>query len=979
MTDSAVQADAGTMLVDGRRHLPPDGETWWLVLTGELVVLELVPRSDGPPSPVRSFGLTVGGILPPLSAGRLQVTGLPGTTVRAVAPEQDKPPGQHHAEIAGGLLRWATEVWPAALADPAGRHAPGVIPPGRVTVIEDGRVAAPGAAGWLRVVNGRCRPGRHHREPGHAAGEPIPLPLTSDSGLLPVVPSAVVTAVGRCVVELLPAEPPPATSATRAGAKALAEALHPLLAAAAHARLRHQDASVRDRVARMDGMADHGLRRLVSVLTPDAAEPVHAPSGGHGDLQRALDAVGGVIGVDFPPVAGLEPVQGSRSRAAAEAAGTRMRRVQLEDGWWHHAAHPFVGFRLRAATKTGATQNSDLQPVAILPRTARRWEWVDPTTGRRRQVDAEFVAGLQSEAITFVRPFPAGLLRWRQLVWFLFTAIRRPMLGLLLAGFLAALMGLVTPVAAQLVFGEVFPSGQRSLLFAVAGLLAGAGLAGIVLSFQRHLAGLRVGAMLQSTLVPATWDRLLRLPASFFRGRSVGELQNRLGGLSTIRDSVVIGLSMTLELAFSIITAVVMIYYSPALAAVVIAATLIATALLVPLSVVRVRLLYRATVAHGEVTGVEYELLKAVPKLRVAAAEDRAFAAWAEKALVQLTTGWQLVRVVLVGTVIAIAVPAITIAIVYLIAGTALLGELEPGNYMGFLTAAGMFGAAFGSLRRELEPALRIVPMYRRFAPFVTTATEDAPDAVLPGMLSGRIALEGVSFRYDDGPPVLRDITIAADPGEFIAITGPSGAGKSTIARLLLGFEEPSGGRVLYDGVDLAQLKKAAVRCQLGTVNQRTRVAAGTIAEAILGDRRLPIEEAWRAAEAAGVADDIRAMPMQMQTIISEGSSVFSGGQVQRICIARAIVGEPRILLLDEATSALDNTNQAAVGAALAGLQTTRIVIAHRLSTIRDADRIYVLDEGAIVQTGSYAELIATDGLFRDLVLPQLLEENAHG
>ena len=216
-------------------------------------------------------------------------------------------------------------------------------------------------------------------------------------------------------------------------------------------------------------------------------------------------------------------------------------------------------------------------------------------------------------------------------------------------------------------------------------------------------------------------------------------------------------------------------------------------------------------------------------------------------------------------------------------------------------------------------------------------------------------------------------MTFRAEPGEFIALVGPSGAGKSTLLRLLLGFEQPETGTVEYDGKDLSHLDVRAVRQQAGVVVQQARLLPGSIFHNIIGSSTaLTVDDAWEAARIAGLDEDIRAMPMGMQTMISEGNATFSGGQRQRILIARAVAAKPRILLFDEATSALDNRTQASVTASLERLRATRIVIAHRLSTIRRADRILVLDGGRVIQSGTYAELAGREGPFADLARRQL-------
>ena len=238
--------------------------------------------------------------------------------------------------------------------------------------------------------------------------------------------------------------------------------------------------------------------------------------------------------------------------------------------------------------------------------------------------------------------------------------------------------------------------------------------------------------------------------------------------------------------------------------------------------------------------------------------------------------------------------------------------------------------------------------------------------------MSGAVEIGAVDFSYASGTePVLRELSLQIRAGEFVALVGPSGGGKSTIIRLLLGFEAPQRGAILYDGKDLRSLDLRAVRAQMGVVLQRGRLFGLSLEENILGAHlTLGPDAAWRAAEEAGIADDIRNLPMGMRTIALEGG--LSGGQIQRILLARALVHRPRILLLDEATSALDNRVQGRVTDTLARLSATRIVVAHRLSTVAAADRIVVIDGGRVAESGSYAELMTAGGPFAKIAARQL-------
>jgi ABC-type bacteriocin/lantibiotic exporter with double-glycine peptidase domain len=269
---------------------------------------------------------------------------------------------------------------------------------------------------------------------------------------------------------------------------------------------------------------------------------------------------------------------------------------------------------------------------------------------------------------------------------------------------------------------------------------------------------------------------------------------------------------------------------------------------------------------------------------------------------------------------------------------------------------------------------MSVVPMLEKLNPILAADPEEHAGKADPGELSGKIAFSRVSFRYgEDGPLVLSDVDLSVEPGEFVAIVGPTGSGKSTILRLLLGFESPASGTVLYDGQDLSELDIGAVRRQCGVVLQHGALLAGDIKANIVGSTNHTLDDAWDAARMAGIAGDIAAMPMGMHTVLSEGTNTLSGGQRQRVMIARALVSRPRIVLFDEATSALDNPTQKVVAESTRQLNATRIVIAHRLSTITDADKIIVMDGGRIVQQGQYDQLMAdADGLFARLARRQM-------
>jgi ABC-type bacteriocin/lantibiotic exporter with double-glycine peptidase domain len=394
------------------------------------------------------------------------------------------------------------------------------------------------------------------------------------------------------------------------------------------------------------------------------------------------------------------------------------------------------------------------------------------------------------------------------------------------------------------------------------------------------------------------------------------------------------------------------------------------------LGLVKLPLERKLQAEHGKLSGLVQEILLAMAKLRVSGSEERAFTQWAQRFARVKKLAYQSGLIQTGVSVWDIAYTIISVVAIYSVLMFINRGAetISVGRFIAFNSAFGMFLAGVLSLTANAIGTLSLVSIYERSKPILKTIPETSEALEDPGELSGSLEVSKVSFRYDmNGPMILKDVSLRLEPGQFLALVGPSGSGKSTLLRLLLRFEKPEAGSIYYDQKELANLDIRALRRQIGVALQNSLVLPGTLFENIIGSLPLSHSDAMEAAAMAGLDKDIAEMPMGLHTMVSEGGGTLSGGQIQRLIIARALVTKPRLLFFDEATSALDNQTQAKVNTALDKLRITRLVIAHRLSTVINADRILVIDQGAVVETGTYDELMSREGVFFRLASRQMV------
>lgn len=718
---------------------------------------------------------------------------------------------------------------------------------------------------------------------------------------------------------------------------------------------------------------DETLNDLASVLqSRPVSVSISLDSSPEQQLLTAAGAVGRALGIPIRPPTTSEDLSrvAEPLEAIARASRIRMRRLHLADKWWQKDCGPMIAY-----TRQGK------RPVALLPVSADRYEIFEPLTQLRFPADESSAATLFPTAYTFYRPLPDKELKTLDLVRFALRGHFHELILILLTGILVTLLGMLTPQATAILIDNAIPSADRGLLAQLALGLFATAFGSTLFQLAQGFTIMRVETFADSSTQAAVWDRLLNLKASFFRQYSVGDLENRVTGITQIRQKMSSTVLKSIFTGlFSLLNLGLLFYYNVSLALIATIAAVVNMTVTTISSILTLRRVTPKLEMEGQLFGVMVQLINGVAKLRVAGAEARAFAYWGKQYTRQLKLMLGTQRIEDSLMVINKVLPPLTSCALFWFAAASLQqpaeagGGLSTGTFLAFNAAFGTFIGGATSLSGTVVDILQVVPLWRRSQPILKAEPEVSASKADPGRLSGRLAVDHVIFRYrNDGPLTLDDVSIRAEPGEFIALVGTSGSGKSTLFRLLLGFDQPESGTIYYDGQDLSGLDVHAVRRQLGIVMQNSRIMSASIFDNIASGAAVSMEEAWEAARSAGFADDISAMPMGMHTVISEGGSNLSGGQRQRLLIARSLVLKPRILLFDEATSALDNTTQAIVSKSLNRLQVTRVVIAHRLSTIRDADRIYVMQAGRVIQQGSFTELAAQDGLFAQLVARQTM------
>ncbi|MBR2383581.1 MAG: ATP-binding cassette domain-containing protein, partial [Anaerotignum sp.] len=610
--------------------------------------------------------------------------------------------------------------------------------------------------------------------------------------------------------------------------------------------------------------------------------------------------------------------------------GIMRRNVNLEKGWYKNA----VGAMLGRRTDDGST-------VALIPKGLFGYAYFDAATGKWLRVGQKNESLFEEEAICFYKPFPLKRLTIRDLARYIVSTLSAADFVLVaLATLAVSLVGLLTPKLNNLLFGTVIDRADIGLLLGIAVFMISVTISSLIIVSVKSLLITRVNTKMNLSVQAAAMMRILSLPPDLFKQYSSGELGSRSQQIQSLCDmlvSAVLGTGLTS--LFSLLYITQIFAYAPSLVIPALIIILVTLAFSLLTTFAQMRYSKKQMELGAKESGMSYALINGVQKIRLSGAEKRAYARWAKLYAQEISLLYNPPMFLKANGAFSLMISLTGAIIMY---AMSLKSGLGVADYYAFNTAYGMISGAFMSLTGIVSTIASIRPVLEMAKPIIETVPEVSEGKRVIEKLSGGIELNNVFFRYNENMPmVIDDVSLKIRPGQYVAIVGATGCGKSTLMRLLLGFEKPLRGSVYYDGKDLNTIDLRSLRRKIGVVLQNGKLFQGDIFSNItISAPWLTMDDAWKAAEMAGIAEDIRRMPMGMHTIISEGSGGVSGGQRQRLMIARAIAPGPKILMFDEATSALDNITQKIVSDSLDKLKCTRIVIAHRLSTIRQCDRI---------------------------------------
>lgn len=675
-------------------------------------------------------------------------------------------------------------------------------------------------------------------------------------------------------------------------------------------------------------------------------------------LIAAVIKVAETIGIEvkIPPLRKLYSGADQFKLIAAES-GFRFRLVELQGDWYKNDNGPMLAFTMEG------------EAVALLPKSPSKYE-CQTYGGESKEVDEHsafskayvFYPPLPKEPVTFREMVKLGLklFRRRDLIWTIVLAVA------------ASLLSLLPAMAMQETFNVWIPQNQSVTILIVGFILVAVAISRGLFNMVQSICILRIQGKL-SVLQNSLLDKLLSLPASFFKQYSSGALAMRATGFAMIQKILSVNvITMIITSSFSIVNGLYIFSINTIIGFIAMGLTAVSVFITLIIGKKQMKCQRVSLEMSNDISGMVFELITSVSRIRVAGAESRAYLKWVRDYAKQRKVEYKRGQLMAVLRLTTIALPTLSMVVIYYYVS---VNSISAGGFVAINSAFAIFISSLLGLVQTLISINSVIPQYENTKPIIDGVPEVDSYKTTPGVIQGDIEIKHLYFSYyEGGAAILDNISIKIKHGEYVAIIGASGSGKSTLLRLLLGFEKPKSGSIYCGGFDLESVDIREIRKQMGVVLQDSQLIPGDILSNIAGSKKeLSEDDVWDLLKKVGMEEEIREMPMGLKTMVAEGAGTLSGGQRQKLLIARAIAANPAILFFDEATSALDNRSQKIVSESLKNLDATRLVIAHRLSTILDCDRILVLEKGNIVEEGSYDDLMQNKSYFYKYAKRQLI------
>ncbi len=640
----------------------------------------------------------------------------------------------------------------------------------------------------------------------------------------------------------------------------------------------------------------------------------------------------------------------------AESSGLTLRNSILPENWWESDFGSFIGF--------------DIQGTPFLfSHNGFSYSYWDSISKEKKTITAENGHIFQSSIYSFYRRFEDKKLRLRDLILFQFGTVKKEFITLLFLATIGSGLTTLVPIMISFMIQTIFPSAAYDLLWIFGTALIAIGFFKVTFEWLYELLLSRLNNRLDLVSTIALWDRILHFSTRVLSQFSAGDLSvkiNTLSGMQSfyrtfIQKSIFYGIQSVFSIGL-------LFWIDPKLGGIALLTSTILLVVTVIFGLLQQKAFSGGERSLGIVNSFVLEMFTGINKIRSAAAEVSMFSEWAKRYSTQKSKMIASQKVGLQYGIFATIWATFSLVIIYYGVTSFLDEEIPLGQFFAFLSAFTTLNSTIGALAGLLMQLAMQIPMKRMIQPLLDNVPEPRSGKLIPPAIEGNIRVESVAFSYGNGVSTLSNVSFAVPKGGFLALVGASGCGKSTLLKLLAALDKPARGKIFIDDYEMQSLDKKALKESIAIVSQDYKLFPGTLYENIRGASNASYEDVCRAAKTACIFDDIDAMPMGLHTIVTGSGGLFSGGQTQRIAIARAIARNPKIILFDEATSALDNRIQKELMENLNTLNITKIFIAHRLNTIVNADQILVLHNGGIAQKGTWEELVSKDGHFKNMV-----------